>query len=114
MSGRPSATSSTSASPVPRGSTRNSAPKKSKRIEVSSVPAAVPEALRVQKMKKYLNFVGLGVDAEGKFLHQIRRVSTCSEFFAVCDEFLDHDRPMPLEPLPIRLKETDTLAGEHL
>ena len=74
----------------------------------------VRESAQVKKMKKYLNFVGLGVDAEGKFLHQIRRVSTCSEFFAVCDEFLDHDRPMPLEPLPIRLKETDTLAGEHL
>jgi hypothetical protein len=73
----------------------------------------VRESAQVQKMKKYLNFVGLGVDAEGKFLHQIRRVSTGSEFFAVCEEFLDHDRPMPLEPLPIRLKETDTLAGEH-
>ena len=74
----------------------------------------VRESAQVQKMKKYLNFVGLGVDAEGRFLHQIRRVGTRAEFFRVCGEFLDHDRPMPLEPFQIALKETDLLAGEHL
>lgn len=65
-------------------------------------------------MKKYLNFVGLGIDADGKFLHQIRRVTTRAEFFRVCEAFLDHDQPMPLEPFPLALKETDILAGEHL
>ncbi len=74
----------------------------------------VRESAQVQKMKKYLNFVGLGVDAEGKFLHQIRRVSTREEFFRACEEFLDHDRAMPLEPFQLVLKETDLLAGEHL
>ena len=74
----------------------------------------VRESAQVQKMKKYLNFVGLGVDAEGKFLHQIRRISTRAEFLSVCEEFLDHDRPMPLEPFQLALKETDLLAGEHL
>jgi len=74
----------------------------------------VRESAQVQKMKKYLNFVGLGVDADGQFLHQIRRVSTRTEFFRVCGEFLDHDRPMPLEPFPLALRETDVLAGEHL
>ena len=74
----------------------------------------VRESAQVQKMKKYLNFVGLGIDADGKFLHQIRRVTTRGEFFRVCESFLDHDQPMTLEPFPLALKETDILAGEHL
>ena len=74
----------------------------------------VTESAQVQKMKKYMNFVGLGVEASGEFLHQIRRVSTRVDFFRVCGEFLDHDRPMPLEPFAIPFKETDILAGEHL
>ena len=65
-------------------------------------------------MMSRMNFVGLGVDADGQFLHQIRRVSTLPDFFRVCAEFLDHDQPMPLEPFPLTLKETDLLAGEHL
>ena len=68
---------------------------------------------QVQKMKKYMNYLGMGVDAEGQFLHQIRRVSTEADFFRVCADFLDHDRPMPLEPYRLELKEADLLAGEH-
>ncbi len=74
----------------------------------------VTESAQVQKMKKYMNYFGVGVDAEGQFLHQIRRVTTQSEFFHVCEEFLNHDRPMPLEPFPLKLKETDVMAGEQL
>jgi tRNA-dihydrouridine synthase B len=74
----------------------------------------VTESAQVQKMKKYMNYFGVGVDAEGRFLHQIRRVTTQSEFFCVCEEFLDHDRLMPLEPFPLKLKETDVMAGEQL
>ena len=59
----------------------------------------VGESSQVQKMKKYLNFVGLGVEPTGKFLHAIRRVATKADFFRVCVEHLDHDHPMPLEPL---------------
>jgi hypothetical protein len=58
----------------------------------------VTESAQVQKMKKYLNFIGLGVEPTGQFLHQIRRVSTKADFFRVCEEFLNHDQPMPLEP----------------
>ncbi len=77
-------------------------------------PAVVRESAQVQKMKKYLNFLGLGVDPAGQFLHQIRRVTTKADFFAVCRAFLDHDQPMPLEPFPLPLNEKDVLAGEHL
>jgi tRNA-dihydrouridine synthase B len=65
----------------------------------------VSESAQVQKMKKYLNFIGLGVEPTGQFLHQIRRVSTKADFFRVCEEFLDHDRPMPLEPFTAKLEK---------
>jgi hypothetical protein len=65
-------------------------------------------------MKKYMNYFGVGVDAEGQFLHQIRRVATQADFFRVCEDFLNHDCPMPLDPFPLKLKETDVMAGEQL
>jgi tRNA-dihydrouridine synthase B len=77
-------------------------------------PADIKEYAHVQKMKKYLNYVGLGVEPTGQFLHQIRRVSTEAEFFNLCEEYLSHDRPMPLEPFSLGLKDTDVMAGEHL
>lgn len=77
-------------------------------------PPDFREGSQVQKMKKYMNYLGLGVEPTGKFLHDIRRVTTEAEFFRVCGEFLDHDQPMPLEPFALALKETDVMAGEHL
>ncbi len=74
----------------------------------------VRESAQVQKMKKYLNFLGLGVEPTGNFLHDIRRVATKNDFFRVCENFLSHDEPMPLEPFALSLKETDVMAGEHL
>ena len=74
----------------------------------------VPEHSQVQKMKRYLNFIGLGVEPTGAFLHDIRRVTTRAEFFRVCEAFLDHSEPMPLEPFALPLKHTDVMAGEHL
>jgi nifR3 family TIM-barrel protein len=58
----------------------------------------VRESAQVQKMKKYLNYVGVGVEPTGTFLHSIRRVATRADFFRVCEEHLDHPRAMPLEP----------------
>jgi len=72
------------------------------------------EAAQVQRMKKYMNYLGLGVEPTGQFLHRIRRVSTKAEFFAACTDFLDHDQPMPLQPFGMKLHEADLLAGEHL
>ncbi len=74
----------------------------------------VKELAQVQKMKKYMNFLGLGVEPEGTFLHQIRRATSKGEFFGICEQFLSHDRPMELEPFSLPLKESDVLAGEHL
>jgi tRNA-dihydrouridine synthase B len=70
------------------------------------------EQSQVQKMKKYMNYLGVGVEPSGQFLHQIRRVTTRSEFFAVCESYLQHDEPMPLEPFVLPLHEKDVMAGE--
>jgi hypothetical protein len=43
-----------------------------------------------------MNFIGDGIG--GSFLHDIRRVETTSGFFAICEQFLNHDEPMTLEP----------------
>lgn len=57
----------------------------------------VPERSQVQKMKKYMNFLGEGVSHE--FLHAIRRVTTKADFFTICRKALDHGDPMTLEPV---------------
>jgi tRNA-dihydrouridine synthase B len=74
----------------------------------------VTESAQVQKMKKYMNYLGVGVDASGQFLHEIRRVTDRAGFFIVCDRFLNHHQPMSLEPFRLQLNESDLLAGEHL
>ncbi len=71
----------------------------------------IRESAQINAMKKYLNFIGLGVEPTGAFLHQIRRATARAEFFVLCREFLDHDEPMPLEPFAIALKQTDVMAG---
>ena len=60
----------------------------------------LPARLHVNKMKKYLNFVGQSVDAAGAFLHDMRRTETEAEFFAVCDRHLlaDPNRAFATEP----------------
>lgn len=55
-----------------------------------------PEKIQCERMKKFMNYLGEGVP--GDFLHRIRRSQTQAEFFVICAEFLDHDRPMKLEP----------------
>lgn len=56
----------------------------------------VSEAAQVHRMKKYLNFIGVGIGSDGSFLHAIRRVDKRADFFAVCETNLSHDDPMPL------------------
>ncbi len=60
----------------------------------------IPEPKGVQKIKKYANFLGEGISHE--FLHAVRRAGSKEEFFALCREHLDHDRPMQLDPKIIR------------
>jgi tRNA-dihydrouridine synthase len=62
----------------------------------AEVTAGVREPAQVQRMKKFMNFIGEGIGK--KFLHEIRRVTTQADFFRVCEKFLDHSEPMTLEP----------------
>lgn len=56
----------------------------------------------VNKMKKYLNFVGQSVDPDGAFLHDMRRAANERELFSVCDRHLlsQPDREFAPEPYP--------------
>jgi tRNA-dihydrouridine synthase len=69
----------------------------------------VKESAQVQKMKKYLNYIAAGAEPTGRFLHDIRRVTNKAEFFRVCEQFLNHDRPLVLEPfcLPATASEAE-------
>ncbi|MFM1767905.1 MAG: hypothetical protein RJA22_434 [Verrucomicrobiota bacterium] len=76
----------------------------------------VREASQVQKMKKYLNYIGEAVEPTGRFLHDIRRVTTRGDFFRVCAEHLDHGNPMALAPagadgLEVPVRAPTPLAG---
>jgi nifR3 family TIM-barrel protein len=62
---------------------------------------AIREDAQVQKMKKYMNYLGLGAEPSGQFLHQIRRVNSKADFFRVCESFLGHQEPMALEPFEV-------------
>lgn len=81
-------------------------------------PIVSRERLQVEKMKKYMNFVGAGIpptgqagSAPGGFLHRIRRVETRADFFRACADFLDHDQPMALIPAPDSIGEADDRTG---
>lgn len=56
------------------------------------------EAQHVKKMKRYMNYIGQGIDADDQFLFRIRRCETRAEFFAICDEFLLSDQRLAEEP----------------
>ncbi|HEX7569452.1 MAG TPA: tRNA-dihydrouridine synthase family protein, partial [Verrucomicrobiae bacterium] len=64
----------------------------------NEITPGVREISQVQRMKKFMNFIGEGVASPEKFLHDIRRVETTADFWRVCENFLDHDEPMTLEP----------------
>ena len=62
----------------------------------NEITPGVRESAQVQRMKKFTNFIGEGIGE--KFLHDIRRVVTTADFWRVCEEFLDNDQRMTLEP----------------
>ena len=62
----------------------------------NEITPEVKESAQVQRMKKFMNFIGEGVGDQ--FLFEIRRVTTTADFFRVCEKFLDHDQPLSLEP----------------
>lgn len=59
-----------------------------RRLFTATHHAHIPEGAHVNRMKKFLNFVGQGVDPEGAFLHDMRRTHSAAELFTVCDRHL--------------------------
>jgi len=62
----------------------------------NEITPGVRESAQVMRIKKFMNFIGEGLGE--KFLHDIRRVTTTSEFWRVCEKSLDHEELMTLEP----------------
>jgi tRNA-dihydrouridine synthase B len=62
----------------------------------NEITPGVKESAQVQRMKKFMNFVGEGIGEN--FLFEIRRVTTTADFWRVCETFLAHEEPMTLEP----------------
>ena len=48
----------------------------------------IQEKAQVNKMKKFLNFIGQGVDPEGRFIYQARRAQSETELFSICRQFM--------------------------
>jgi tRNA-dihydrouridine synthase B len=70
------------------------------RLYKATQSAEMPERAHVNKMKKYLNFVGQSVDAAGTFLHDMRRTSSEKELFEVCDAHLLKNSATEFAPEP--------------
>ena len=70
----------------------------------NEITPGINESAQVQRMKKFMNFIGEGIAP--KFLHDIRRVDTTTDFWRVCEEHLNHDQLMTLEPMPDALAVT--------
>jgi tRNA-dihydrouridine synthase B len=75
----------------------------------------IAERDHVNKMKKYLNFIGQSVDPTGTFLHDMRRAESELQLFAICDRHLlaEPSRAFALEPYPgvIARPNCETPAG---
>jgi tRNA-dihydrouridine synthase B len=58
------------------------------------------EKSHVNSLKKFLNFIGTGIDLEGKFLAGMRLVQSKQELFDLCDRHLltNPDYPFAIEP----------------
>jgi tRNA-dihydrouridine synthase B len=75
----------------------------------NEISPGIKELSQVQRMKKFMNFIGDGVGE--KFLHEIRRVATTVDFFRICENYLAHDEPMTLDPVSISEAALDLPAA---
>jgi len=72
------------------------------RLYRSTRDPGIPERAHVNRMKKYLNFVGQGVDRHGAFLRDMRRAESETGLFEICDRHLlaRPDGEFASEPYP--------------
>ena len=73
-------------------------------LRQSTASAEIPDRIQGSRLKKFLNFVGQSVDAEGKFLYEMRRAEGLGALMQVCDRHLVENgraqEPYPEEPYP--------------
>lgn len=62
----------------------------------TEITPGVRESAQVQRMKKFMNYIGEGIG--DPFLFAIRRVTTTADFWRVCEAALSHREPMALPP----------------
>ena len=67
----------------------------------AQITSEAPESSQVQRLKKFMNFLGEGVPPADRFLFEIRRVNTRADFFRVCTTYLDHNERLSLQPANI-------------
>jgi tRNA-dihydrouridine synthase B len=67
------------------------------RMETKGV---VESRVKISRLKMYLNYIGQSVDAEGNFLHDMRRTHTENELFHTCDRYLLTNPDLPFAPEP--------------
>lgn len=62
----------------------------------------LPENSHLNRMKKFVNFVGQGVDPKGSFLKMMRRAQSPHDFFNICDHFMldNGNAEIPFAPEP--------------
>jgi tRNA-dihydrouridine synthase B len=86
------------------------------RLYLATRVSGIPERAHVNKMKKYLNFVGQGVDPEGAFLREMRCAESEAGLFEVCDRHLlgRADGEFSPEPYPgvVARPNCETPAGD--
>ncbi|MEB3218210.1 MAG: tRNA-dihydrouridine synthase family protein [Nostocales cyanobacterium 94392] len=70
------------------------------RLRQTPYLATVPVRARVGRLKMFLNYIGLLVDAEGHFLQMMRQTQTEVELLNLCDRFLlaDNNKNLLLAP----------------
>jgi len=73
-------------------------------LRISMATDGIPDKVQGSRLKKFLNFVGQSVDAEGKFLYDMRRAEGCEALMKICDQYLINEgranQPFPEEPHP--------------
>lgn len=73
-------------------------------LEPCIADLATTPARAADRMKKFLNFIGTGVDPNGDFLRAVRRADSPTEIFKISEKFLLAgtlaEQPFPPEPFP--------------
>lgn len=71
-------------------------------LRLTPIAPRLPEKMRANYMKKYLNFIGQSVDGAGAFLKEMRLAQSETEILGICDRYLltFPDEEFALEPYP--------------